>query len=564
MSRDQLTRGALVYLVLFFTLLLLQSTVCSAMLQEQGPVRTHANIEQTDFDSVVRGNEYAFASILCDAQMEQGVTVLHESILKVGHRQPFVILVARSVPQDVVDRVRDMPLAHVLRATGDHVRFCGTGAVSSVEGADDCSHLKLLLFGIQQAKKIIFLEYDTVVLKSLAELADQPPFSAIREPHADVHDPSVMVIQPDQAVARLMRQEYCSRAESGSYARDHIIIREVVPDAAWNCLNDTFNVPHDQMDTVWYRKVVPEPHVIHFRGQTKPWNWWTLRLGEEFSTAAFTYWCRAAELTRFSCGMRPETDEVLISSLPTGSSESNKLTVLMSTYHRSTWRSLAKHYLSMKVVGRLVLIWHDPDSDPPPERELGANAIVYHARTNSLNNRFVLPRGGTECVYVCDDDMRVSEASLTRGFRVWKTQTRRLIGFFPRKWMTEEPFYSTRIHDGYNIVLTKGLYTHRTFLYQYVNLLPKHIKNIVDKQQNCEDILFNMMVSGYTGVAPMHLMVEERIYDLGHGGGISSRGMHYSTRYQCVQDLMAAMAIHEAPMTPGSLSVRPLKNRERK
>lgn len=371
-----------------------------------------------------------------------------------------------------------------------------------------------------------------------------------------------MVVAPDVHVYVVLRDEFCAAAGRGEVTSDHAVLRSVVPDEVWTEASDTFNVPQEHMDALWYRRVDKKPAVIHYKGGPKPWNWWRLGAGEPISVDAFNRWCDVAHATAFACG-RPEGDEMIPPMQPSGWSDKKRLTVMLSTFRRQTWQGLVRHYTSFKLVNQVVLVWHDPFGDPPLASGLGLKVVVWQPKTDSLNNRFFGPGNLTECVYVTDDDMKVTEAQLMRGFQIWNGHSRRLVGYFPRRWMMDSPYYSTRVHDGYNIVLTKGLFTHRYFLYMYTHLLPRRIKAVVDEYSNCEDILFNMMVSGYNGVAPLHVLVEGTIVDLGHGGGISSRGAHFSTRFKCVHALINEMRLDRAPLTIGSYSEKPLKNKER-
>lgn len=249
---------------------------------------------------------------------------------------------------------------------------------------------------------------------------------------------------------------------------------------------------------------------------------------------------------------------------PTSWSSKTKTTVILSTFHRPTWVELLRLYVSFKTVSRVILVWHDPFGDPPSASTLGPKVIVWQPKRDSLNNRFFAPGNLEDCVYLADDEMQVTESQLKQGFRAWKGHTRRLVGFFPRRWMMDSPYYSARVHDGYNIVLTKGLFTHRYFLYMYVHLMPARIKEVVNEFSNCEDILFNMMVSGYNGLAPMHALVGGSIMDLGGSGGISSSGSHYATRFKCVHALIHEMGLKNAPLSPGSYSEKTLKNKEKR
>lgn len=516
--------------------------------------------ETLNAPQLLASHPHIFATIICEDVQQAGVTVLHESLLRAGHREPLLVLASPDVSDGVRVAVARLPLVRIFRAENSASGFCALRGSESV--VHNCSHLKLLLFALKDMEKVVFLEHDTVVLNSITKLIESPPFSAVREPHVGLFETSVMVIRPDMEVYNIFREQFCSDVKRGEETSDHFIIRTVVPDEVWTTVSDTFNVPQEHMDTLWYRKVDVVPAVIHYKGIPKPWNWWRLGSGEPMSLDAFGRWCNIASETEFACA--PPKDNAMIPPMqPSGWSNKNRFTVILSTYHRPTWKDLARYYASLKVVMNVILVWHDPSGDPPLAAQLGLKVSVWQPKENSLNNRFFGPGNLTECVYICDDDMKVTEEQLIRGFQIWRGHSRRLVGFFPRRWMMEPPHYSARVHDGYNVVLTKGLYTHRYFLYMYVHLLPKKVKDVVDKYNNCEDILFNMMVTGYNGVAPLHVLVEGDIIDMGHGGGISRRGNHFSTRFTCVEELIDVLGLTRAALTIGSLSDKPLKNKER-
>lgn len=525
-----------------------------ALFSDHHPATSHpAGIfESLRSEEHLSHHSHIFATILCTDDMEPGVTILHEGLLLNGHREPLVVVTAVSVSARVRARLALLPLVKLLRSQEGFAGYCGS------EGEmHDCAHLKLLMFGLGQVHKIVFLEYDTVVLRNLERLVRLPAFSAVREAHVGWFETSMMVIVPDRQVYEVLRESFC-----GGERSDHEVIRTVVPDEVWTEADDTFNVPQEHMDALWYRKVDLRPAVVHFKGTVKPWNWWRGGMGEPLSVAAFRLWCEVAKETEFRCG-GAEGEEMVGSLQPNSWSDKKRFTVLLSTCHRSMWQGLVRHYTSFKMVNQVVLVWHDPFGDPPLAASLGLKVVVWQPRVDSLNNRFFAPGNLTECVYVADDDMKVNEEQLKRGFQIWRGHTRRLVGYFPRRWMMESPYYSAKVHDGYNVVLTKGLFTHRYFLYLYVHLLPKRIQDVVDRYGNCEDILFNMMVSGYNGVAPLHVLVEGRILDLGHGGGISARGAHFSTRFECTKELIRELGLRKAPLSIGSYSEKPVKNKER-
>lgn len=507
-----------------------------------------------------------------------GVHVLAESLLRSGHRGGLRVIVSPQTNADELALLARAPLARVTRAPLPE-DYCPNRAM------DECSHLVVSVFDptididVDAGVNIVLLAPTTVVLNSLSDLAEAAAFSAVRSEHEDGFDTDTIVLRRDATVHATLREKTCDGEDA---------LRTAVPFAVWSPLDDIYGVPADHLDTVWYKQSGAVPRVVRFGAHRRPWSWWLSNGdGVRLSLSATAHWCEAAAHTPFSCGWGDGEDDAVIAEIapnpnlpptppptplpvplrapsePSSSSTAQKFAVLLSTYSRPTWRALVKHYAMMKAVQKVYLVWHNPTADAPAARELGNNIIVLRAGKDSLNNRYSAP-GISEAVYVCDDDMWVHEKALTHAFGVWKAQTRRLVGLFPRRWSHNDIKYSAKIHNGYNIVLTKGVFVHRAYLYMYTRLLPKRVKDIVDKHNNCEDILLNIVVTRYTQLAPVHVLVEEPVLDLGHHSGISKRGMHFTLRRLCVEDIVDQLNILDwtPPITNGSMSVRPLKNRE--
>ena len=168
----------------------------------------------------------------------------------------------------------------------------------------------------------------------------------------------------------------------------------------------------------------------------------------------------------------------------------------------------------------------------------------------------------TDAVYVCDDDIFLAEHTLRDAFDVWRQNPARLVGFFPRMWYTTPGSYSVNIASGYNIVLTKGMFVHRSFLTAFSLFLPKRLTDVVDHYMNCEDILFNMMAVGMTGLPPLAVMSNETIHDIGKDRGISgpAGSQHLLTRDVCVQQLMKLGMDQAVPASRGSILPMGRKN----
>lgn len=67
----------------------------------------------------------------------------------------------------------------------------------------------------------------------------------------------------------------------------------------------------------------------------------------------------------------------------------------------------------------------------------------------------------------------------------------------------------------------------------YVSLLDKELHHIIDERTNCEDIAFNMMVSGMTGAKSIAVIPSKPMIDYGGKKGISTNNHHMEERREC-------------------------------
>ena len=184
-------------------------------------------------------------------------------------------------------------------------------------------------------------------------------------------------------------------------------------------------------------------------------------------------------------------------------------------------------------------------------------------KANSLNSRFEpIDLLTTTCVFMVDDDVRVSCPSLGHGFEAWQTNSDAMIGYYPR--LASKPLYPSRHSDkndliyhtwpivyyrhSFNFVLTKASFLHSKYLELYTNHYPQAIKTHIDQHMNCEDIAMSMLVANYTKsqrqqqalasqpLSPV-LYVEGSIIDHGIFGGISTGSGHMTTRSECLSKL---------------------------
>ena len=116
-----------------------------------------------------------------------------------------------------------------------------------------------------------------------------------------------------------------------------------------------------------------------------------------------------------------------------GNTPQEQFTVVMLTYEREQVlvNSLARLY-GLPYLNKVIVVWNSPNP-PPPQLEwpdIGVEILVIKAEKNSLNNRF-LPFDAieTEAVLSVDDDAHLRHDEIIFGFRVWRENRDRLVGF---------------------------------------------------------------------------------------------------------------------------------------
>lgn len=421
-----------------------------------------------------------------------------------------------------------------------------------------CRFLKLQLWGLSDWRKIIFLDADVIVRRNIAELFDAPGFSAVKDPVGMDYNTGVIVIEPSKHVYSLIIRNYM---HAGSYnVGDQGALNALVEFDAWNPLPMRYNTFHIAPETTFNAA-----KVLHFSGDAKPWSFWKARGKGRIPTRAFVEWCRAAERTpTAACQLRGKVDhrerERSSRHRYDDALEWGKVAVLLSTYSRESWRELAVWYARVEFVAEVWVVWQNMDrkrEEPPHEK-----VRFVFPNSDSLNNRYLAADLREDCVYICDDDIYLPEHSFRAGFEAWKQNPARLVGFYPRLWTAVPGAYSVDISSGYNIVLTKGMFAHRSFLTAYSLFVPKRLADVVDEYMNCEDILFNMMAVGMTGLPPLAIMSNESIHDVGKDKGISGLkgSSHLKTRDICVQRFIKLGMDEEPLISRGSILPNGQKN----
>lgn len=178
----------------------------------------------------------------------------------------------------------------------------------------------------------------------------------------------------------------------------------------------------------------------------------------------------------------------------------------------------------------------------------------------SLNNRFSIPhKFKRTCNIVADDDIFIEVQELFFIYQIWRKNQDKLVGPFVRLVSEESSIKRGQLNarnstklvyqdssGEYNIVLTKLMFLHQTFLDHYLSKSMGKLRNVVDKFGNCEDIAINFSATMLHG-SPLHVDASPNDFgDSRNSGpeyarlvasGIGARQNHWNTRQTCSNEI---------------------------
>ena len=536
--------------------------------------------------TVNANNDFAYVTLLCDDVMLDSVLVLAASLQSTNTVHPFIVLtltnlsaVARQElthPDSGVTELRDVARLPYPFRVGQ----------SALVMNKPCRYSKLHLWNMTEFSKLVYLDADVMVLNSIDELFQQPELSAVPD-LAGVFNAGVMVAEPNAATFTDMVQHYpiapsYNHGDQGFlnwYFGEHLANKV-------HALPAEFNVVSRYQEYSIYDNIREKARILHFTSETKPWtfyytahpHWqrnmdgqlfyqWVRRFNEVQQAIRGTSQGELTSMPLLAFNFTREADwpfhphvdhlgptESICADRWRQKLRTDQFSVVLGTFGTEERLELLKliiqHFRNSSLVDRIYLTWHDPASSPPahltqlfiPDDSTQPQVHLLPQTVDSLNNRFTpIPGLRTRCLYIADDDVRIPIEDIETGFHAWQSNQQRMVGFFPRSHIqTGEHTYEYVLHTlgrvpGYSIVLTKGFFTDSFFLHAYTCLLPPVMHAYINMLNNCEDILFQMMVSGMTGLAP--LAVYTLVDEFGAYSGISTNKDHLHVRSVCLSDL---------------------------
>ncbi|XP_065217618.1 exostosin-3 [Planococcus citri] len=225
-----------------------------------------------------------------------------------------------------------------------------------------------------------------------------------------------------------------------------------------------------------------------------------------------------------------------------GNVQKEQFTIVILTYEREQvlMNSLNRLH-GLPYLNKVIVVWNSPTPPSSDFRlpDIGIPIQFVQARKNSLNNRF-LPYAAieTEAVLSVDDDAHLRHDEIIFGFRVWREERDRIVGFPGRYHALDLNhggwLYNSNYSCELSMVLTGAAFFHRHYLYLYTYSLPQAIRDMVDEYMNCEDIAMNFLVSHLTRKPPVKVTSRWTFRCPGCPVSLSEDETHFNERHKCI------------------------------
>ncbi|KAJ4787408.1 Glycosyltransferase family protein 64 protein C5 [Rhynchospora pubera] len=179
----------------------------------------------------------------------------------------------------------------------------------------------------------------------------------------------------------------------------------------------------------------------------------------------------------------------------------SKFTMVTMTYEARLWnlKLYVKHYSRCESVQEIVVVWNKGAPPDPSEFDSAVPVQIRVEKVNSLNNRFKPdPLIKTRAVFELDDDIMMTCNDVEKGFRVWRENPKKIVGFYPRLIDGDPLLYRNeryaRGKNRYNLILTGAAFMDSQFAFnKYWSEEAREGRDFVHKNFNCEDLLMNFL-----------------------------------------------------------------------
>lgn len=226
--------------------------------------------------------KYTYATLLSTPRYLHGVIVLHASLKKYGKsKYPFICVCSNDIPDECLEKLRKNGISyHVLTERA----LNGVSFPQQKEGWQHWSYSfdKLLLWGLEEYDKVVFIDSDMLVLSPIDDLFERPNMSAVAAGNFKYPDwtrlnSGLMVFRPSKTVMNELLSLIKPTIEEFENKESSVGDQDVInnykkdwPQTQSLHISEEYNVFYNLL--VDYNKTkLPPPRVVHFVGGTKPW-----------------------------------------------------------------------------------------------------------------------------------------------------------------------------------------------------------------------------------------------------------------------------------------------------
>lgn len=238
----------------------------------------------------------AYVTLLINESYVPGALVLGQALKKTGTKHRLVILMDNSTISTNSQRVVESVYDDIIKIDEDDKLFMPVDKVAKKLGRPQLAVTltKIIIWQLVQYEQIIYLDADTVPLKSLDHLFEkydsQKSTEVVSAPDIgwpDIFNSGVMVIKPDLKVFEHLKK--LSESENSSYdGADQGLLNEAFHLQGddrfdWIRLPFVYNMTPSSLyqNNPAIERFFHDIHVVHFVGSIKPWLY-SPRLGSLF------------------------------------------------------------------------------------------------------------------------------------------------------------------------------------------------------------------------------------------------------------------------------------------
>lgn len=223
-----------------------------------------------------------------------------------------------------------------------------------------------------------------------------------------------------------------------------------------------------------------------------------------------------------------------------GNNPLEQFTVLLLSYNRDqSLNATLKNLNELPFLQKVIVMWNGITRKLPKDWvKIHVPILFVNPGANSMNNRyFPLDLIETEAVVMLDDDVIITADAFSLGFRVWRENRDRLVGFMMRrqKGHGNQTRYLGEGACQYSMVIPDSAFLHKDYMRWYTNELPEVMRETVVNTTNCDDLAMNYLVASATQKPPLKVTkYQKEPCKFNCNKGLSNRPSHYKDRTDCM------------------------------